>query len=188
MKKLTVNKNVVCKAAAFGAGAMVGGGLTWLGWRWLEKRGIDPMHFVKTKVEEGNRLYLEDMEFDDLVPDEIDGVEGTDEDEDDEEEEEEEPPEPRRISRSEPYQIDAETYFHSEDEEGYEHDSLTYYAGSQQMVDRNRELPSEEPWKIIGIENYEKLTEMDAGEDMYVRNEQRKIDYVISKEEGYLDD
>ena len=186
MKKPKIDLGQV---AGIAAGAMVGGGLTWLGWRWLEKRGIDPLHFMKDKVEEGNRMYLDDMEFDQLIPDEIDGVEGIDADEDeDEDEEDEEPPEPRRIKRSEPYKIDEETYYHSEEDEDYQHDALTYYAGDGQITDRNKEILPEEPWKIIGVKAYEELEGMQIGEEIYVRNEATRTDYVISKEEGYLND
>lgn len=173
------------KAAAYGAGAMVGGGLTWLGWRWLEGRGIDPMHMFKKKVEEGNRIYYDpakdpDLDIDDLVPDEIDSDAEEDDSEDDEDDEVD-------GDAQAPYQIDGETWYHSEEDENMRHSRLIYYILDQQILDENNELV-QEPWKLIGIDNYEELTETDPASEMFVRNEESGTDYVITKEEGSSDD
>lgn len=185
------------KAAAYGAGAMVGGGLTWLGWRWLEGRGIDPMHMFKKKVEEGNRIYYDptkdpDLDIDDLVPDEIDSdSDGSDDDSEDEDEDEEVDGDTQapyvNVKSKAPYQIDGETWYHSEEDENMRHSRLTYYILDQQILDENNELV-QEPWKLIGIDNYEELTETDPASEMFVRNEESGTDYVITKEEGSSDD
>lgn len=182
------------KAAAYGAGAMVGGGLTWLGWRWLEGRGIDPLHMFKKKVEEGNRIYydptkdpyLNEMEF----PTEEPKIDDIDEDEDEEEDDPDEPPArtARVIKKSEPpYQIDGMTWERSEEDEGFAHGMLTYYIQDEQVVDENRELV-QDPWKTIGLDNYEELKTMEEGREMFVRDELNNIDYAIVIEEGAVND
>ena len=194
--KLTVNKRALGKIAAYGTGAMVGGGLTWLGWRWLEKRGIDPIGFIRKKAVEGDREYYDpandpDLDIDALVPGEIDdgmiGMEDGDGRTDEDEDEEDEPPVVRHVTSREPYMIDAETCFHSE-EEGYRHEFLKFYTLDGQTTDSNGEILPEEPWKVIGISNYEYLAGDDSESEIYVRDEANKTDYVISKEEGCLND
>lgn len=193
--KLKLPKINFGKAAAYGAGAMVGGGLTWLGWRWLEGRGIDPLHMFRKKVEEGNRIYydpskdpyLEETDFPTETP-QIDDI-----DEDEEEEEEDDPDEPpartaRVIKQSEPpYQIDGMTWERSEEDEGFAHGRLTYYIQDEQIVDENNELVLD-PWKKIGLDNYDELKTMDESGEMFVRDELNNIDYAIVIEEGVVND
>ena len=184
------------KAAAYGAGAMVGGGLTWLGWRWLEGRGIDPLHLFRKKVEDGHRIYydpakdpyLEDTDFPTETP-RIDDIDEEDEDEDEDDDPDEPPARTVRvIKQSEPpYEIDGMTWENSEEDEGFAHGRLTYYIQDEQIVDENRELVLD-PWKKIGIGNYERLSTMEDGDEMFVRDEINNIDYAIVVEEGAVDD
>lgn len=187
-----MNKNLMGKIAAYGTGAMVGGGLTWLGWRWLEKRGIDPLGFIRKKAVEGDRIYYDpandpELDIDSLTPEEIDEDDRETEEEDEEEDEPEGPAEASARTYEEPYMIDEATFSHSE-EDGYKHDFLTYYAADGQVTDVNGEILSVEPWKVLGVGCYELIGSRECHGDSYVRNEQRKIDYVISKEEGSLND
>jgi len=179
------------KAAAYGAGAMVGGGLTWLGWRWLEGRGIDPLSCFKKKVEDGHRIYYDPSKDPNVNMDEIEVPEIDAEDEEDDEEDDPDEPPARTVKviskANAPYQIDGETWFHSEEDEGFAHGRLTYYQDDQQILDENNELVLE-PWKKIGIENYDALRGEFGADEMFVRDEFNNIDYVITIEEGASDD
>ena len=182
------------KIAAYGAGAMVGGGLTWLGWRWLEKRGINPMDIFKKKATEGNRVYFDrnaaDAEFDiDNVDNDLE-IEG-DEEEEEDDEEDDQPVVPVKINREPqkpkpPYLIDYEEFENSEDE-GFAHGWMKYYVEDRQITDENGELV-EKPWKIIGTDNFDMLSDPNGDLEIYVRNESVGRDYAISKEEGGLAD
>ena len=178
------------KIAAYSAGAAVGGGLTWLGWRYLDGRGINPTRLFKKKVEEGNRIYYDPTKDPSLNNFSMDGVGSLEIDEDEEEEEDSDDGGAVVVTNktySEPYQIDEETWYHSEEDEGMTHGRLTYYKLDKQVGDENHELILE-PWKKIGIANYEELTDGNSEDQLFIRDETNHIDYVITKEEGAFDD
>lgn len=188
--KIKMPKVNVGKIAAYGGGGLIGAGLTWLGWRWLEGKGINPLQMFKKHAEEGHRIYFDpsqvDEEFDmenigKMTIDENEEVEEVPEEDDDEDDE---PPEERYTQvNNRPVQIDADTFDHSQEEEDMQHAYLRYFKDDESVVDDNDELV-QEPWKILGLDNYDDLHDPEGESVIYIRNEAAKIDYAISKEEG----
>lgn len=180
--------------AGIGTGALIGGGLAWLGWRWLDRNNVDPLGLFRKKVEEGNRVYYDPANdpnlegFDLSNPGSLaidDGDEGID-DEDEEEETEYTPPE-EPAGHREPYQIDEEQFYRSEEDENYKHGHLRYFTEDRNVIDELGELV-QKPWLRIGSDNYDELGDPEGRKEIFVRNEASGIDYVISKEEGSSDD
>lgn len=178
------------KIGSYFLGALIGGGLTALGWKLIEGGG-NPFRFRKVmeKQKEMTKTYYNpetdpDLDIDDVEidPDIAAEIEGKDEDEEDDDPEPEIPlthAPPKR----EPYKIDSETWYHSEEYEGRKHGRLTYYTEDGFVADENDELVTE-PWKILGITIYEELSDPNGDFEIYVRNDDNGYDYAVSKEEG----
>lgn len=188
------------KVGAYAFGGLLGGGLSALAWHLMEKHGIDPGMIFKKKVVHGNITYYDpekDPNLADLTS-EIEELDVLQEDDEDEEydgdgindsygEEAEEEidisrgPETPRI-----YQIDRETWYRSEDDEGYKHAEMKYWIDDQQCSDENG-VVIPKPWLLIGTDNYDALSDENSDREMFVRNEELETDYLVVRTDGSFD-
>jgi len=186
------------KVGAYAFGGLLGGGLSALAWHAMEKHGIDPGMAFKKKVVKGNITYY-DPDKDPNLADLVSEVEELDIlNEEDSEGEFEETDDGDGINDSyvqvssgtnaEPkiYKIDAETWYRSEDEDGYSHAEMKYWIDDQQVSDE-RGILIPKPWLLIGNENYDALSDENCDTETFVRNEELQTDYCITRTEGSLD-
>lgn len=190
------------KVGAYVVGGLLGGGLSALGWHMMEKRGIDPGRIFRKKVVEGNITYYDpdkDPNLKDLMGEveELD-VLADDEDEGDGINESYEFDSGDGLNDSDDggghdgrtdegiYQIDRETWYHSEDDENYAHAEMKYWIDDQQISDEDDKLIPK-PWTLIGAENYDLLSDENADREMFVRNEGLMTDYLIVRTDGSFD-
>lgn len=180
------------KVGAYTFGGLLGAGLSALGWHMMEKRGMEPGHLFRKKVVQGNITYydpdndptLDDLDiFNEEEEDEGDGIndsygEEEDPDGDDGVEDTDSGTEGHGI-----YQIDRETWYHSEDDEDYKHAEMKYWIDDQQVSDENDKLIPK-PWLLIGNENYDALADENSDREMFVRNEELETDFLIVRTDG----
>lgn len=189
------------KVGAYAFGGLLGGGLSALAWHLMEKHGIDPGMIFKKKVVRGNITYYDpekDPNLEDLVSEveELDVLQGDDEEEDYDGDgindsygtEEDGKAGGGSAESKEPkiYQIDRETWYHSEDDEDYVHAEMKYYIDDQQVSDENGVLIPK-PWLLIGGDNYDALSDENSEREMFVRNEGNGTDYCITRMDGSFD-
>ena len=178
------------KVGAYTVGGLLGAGLSALGWHLMEKHGMDPGRLFKKKVVQGNITYY-DPEKDPNLADLIGEVEELDVLTDDEYGDSDGINEGYSESDSDSdgadeesiYQIDRETWYHSEDDEDYKHAEMKYWIDDQQMSDENDKLIPK-PWLLIGAANYDALTDENADREMFVRNEKLETDFLVVRTDG----
>lgn len=191
------------KVGAYTFGGLLGTGLSALAWHLMEKHGIDPGRIFKKKVVQGNITYY-DPENDPNLADMIGDIESLDvllgDDDDDESDGINEGYAEEDVEDSEGgdggngstdkenriYQIDRETWYHSEDDEDYKHAEMKYYIDDQQVSDETGKLIPK-PWLLIGEDNYDALTDENSDREMFVRNEGLETDFVIVRTDGSYD-
>lgn len=190
------------KVGAYAVGGLLGGGLSALGWHMMEKRGIDPGRIFRKKVVEGNITYydpekdpnLKDLmgeveELDVLDDYEGDGINESyefDSDSGDGVTDSDGSDSGNGRTDEGIYQIDRETWYHSEDDENYAHAEMKYWIDDQQISDEDDKLIPK-PWTLIGAENYDLLSDENADREMFVRNEGLMTDYLIVRTDGSFD-
>lgn len=176
------------KVGAYAFGGLLGGGLSALAWHVMEKHGVNPGMIFKKKVVQGNITYYDPEKdpnvagmLDDLEEEELDEGDGINEDY----VEDEEDPVDENEEEEKPgiYQIDAETWYRSEDDEGYKHAEMKYWIENQQITDENDKFIPK-PWLLIGAENYDLLADENSDREMFVRNEGLETDFCITRTEG----
>lgn len=175
------------KAGAYAFGGLLGGGLSALAWHLAEKNGFDPGMIFRKKVLRGNVSYY-DPEKDPAVAEMMSEVDEEDEDDDEFESDEEEVEDGEDggtdgINEPRIYQIDRETWYRSEDDEGYKHAEMKYWIDDQQVSDE-MDVKIPKPWLLIGDSNYDALSDENAEREMFVRNEELETDYCITRTEG----
>lgn len=182
------------KVGAYGIGGIFGMAMTWVGWKILEKNGKEPAKLFRKKTAElmdSPKIYydpnMDEMHDKDAFAEEENDVPDLDMDyidvEIDEDNTEGSYVVPIRTPKRSPYQIDADTWYHSEENDGVEHGRLVYYTEDKKVADENLELVPE-PWRLIGVDNYHMLSDPGCDAEIYIRNEELNMDYVIEKEEG----
>lgn len=192
------------KVGAYTFGGLLGAGLSALGWHVMEKRGMDPGKIFKKKVVQGNISYYDpdnDPNLDDMIGDieSLDVLLGDDDDDDSdginegyadedgmkesEGDEDGDGDDDGTDKENRIYQIDRETWYHSEDDEDYKHAEMKYYIDDQQISDEEGKL-IRKPWLLIGGDNYDALADENSDREMFVRNEGLETDFVIVRTDG----
>lgn len=196
--KFTLPKVNWEKVGAYAFGGLLGGGLSALAWHAMEKHGIDPGMAFKKKVVKGNITYYDpdkDPNLADLVSEveeldilneedsegDGDGINASYEEDPEEDVDISRGPETPRI-----YQIDRDTWYHSEDDEDYNHAEMKYWIDDQQCSDE-RGVLIPKPWLLIGTDNYDALSDENADREMFVRNEELETDYLVVRMDGSYD-
>ena len=190
------------KVGAYTFGGLLGAGLSALGWHVMEKRGIDPGKIFKKKVVQGNISYYDpekDPNLDDMIGDieSLDVLLGDDDDDSDginegyveevvEDSDGNDGSDGSTDKENRIYQIDRETWYHSEDDEDYKHAEMKYYIDDQQISDEEGKL-IRKPWLLIGGDNYDALADENSDREMFVRNEGLETDFVIVRTDGSYD-
>ena len=191
------------KVGAYTFGGLLGTGLSALAWHLMEKHGIDPGRIFKKKVVQGNITYYDpenDPNLADMIGDieSLDVLLGDDDDDDSdgineayveeagEDTDGNDSSDGSTDKENRIYQIDRETWYHSEDDEDYKHAEMKYYIDDQQVSDETGKLIPK-PWLLIGGDNYDALADENSDREMFVRNEGLETDFVIVRTDGSYD-